>query len=63
MAAKLSEGDTIGMTGEITHIHDDGRVTVRLMGYDTPLTTRGEHLSLIAKAKSSKRSRPAYDKH
>jgi hypothetical protein len=29
MAAKLSEGDTIAMQGEVTHVHDDGKVTVR----------------------------------
>ena len=46
MAAKLSEGDTITMTGEVTLVHDDGTVTVRLHGYDVPVTTRGEHLEL-----------------
>ena len=30
MAAKLSEGDTITMTGEVTRVNDDGTVTVRL---------------------------------
>jgi hypothetical protein len=30
--AKLSEGDTVGMTGTI--VHDDGTVTIRLHGYD-----------------------------
>ena len=24
MPAKLSEGDTVGMTGEVTIVHDDG---------------------------------------
>ena len=33
MTAKLSEGDTIAMQGEVTMIHDDGRVTVRLHAY------------------------------
>lgn len=46
---KLSEGDTVGMQGEVTHVHDDGRVTVRLHGFGTPLTVRAEHLSLITK--------------
>jgi hypothetical protein len=49
MAAKLSAGDTIGMSGEVTIIHDDGSVTVRLNGYDFPVTTRPEFLTLIAK--------------
>ncbi len=31
MATKLSEGDTITMTGEVTLVHDDGTVTVRFM--------------------------------
>ena len=50
--AKLSEGDTISMTGEVTLVHDDGTVTVRLHGYDVPVTTRGEDLSLIAKKRA-----------
>ena len=41
MATKLSEGDTISVTGEVTLVHGDGTVTVRLHGYDVPLTTRG----------------------
>ena len=44
MATKLSEGDTIAMQGEVTAVHDDGTVTVRLHGYGVPVTTRGEHL-------------------
>ena len=28
----LDEGDTIGLTGEVTHVHDDGKVTIRLSG-------------------------------
>ena len=55
MAAKLSEGDTITMTGEVTLVHDDGTVTVRLHGYDVPVTTRGEHL------RSSRRRRRSRD--
>ena len=57
MAAKLSEGDTVGLTGEVTMVHDDGTVTINLHGYDYPLTLRAEHLSLIAKSK--KRGRPS----
>ena len=49
MATKLDEGDAIAMQGEVTHVHEDGKVTVRLVGYGTPITTRGEHLSLVAK--------------
>ena len=44
MAAKLAEGDTIAMQGEVTMVHDDGSVTVRLHGYGVPITTTGEHL-------------------
>ena len=55
MAAKqLSEGDTVGLTGEVKMVHDDGTVTVRLHGYDVPVTTRGEHLSLVAKRKGER---------
>ena len=42
-------GDTVGMTGEVEIVHDDGKVTVRLKGYDHPMTVRAEHLNLIAK--------------
>ena len=39
MAAKqLSEGDTVGLTAEVTMVHDDGTVTVNLHGYVYPLT-------------------------
>jgi hypothetical protein len=62
-AAKLSEGDTITMQGEVTIVHDDGTVTARLHGYDVPVTTRGEHLSLVAKKKSVPgRNKLLYDK-
>ena len=47
MVAKLSEGDTIAMQGEVTLVHDDGTVTVWLHGYGVPITTTGEHLSLV----------------
>ena len=36
MAAKLWEGDTVAMQGEVTIVHDDGSVTVRLLGYSVP---------------------------
>ena len=39
VAAKLSEGDTITMQGEVTMVHDDGSVTVLLHGYDVPIRT------------------------
>ena len=32
MPVKLTEGDTVGLTGEVTLVHDDGTVTVRLHG-------------------------------
>ena len=51
MAAKLSEGDTIG-TGEVTLVHDDGRVTVRLHGFATLITIGAEHLDRVAKKKA-----------
>ena len=41
MATKLSEGDSIGMQGEVTLVHDDGTVTVRLLGYDVAVTNAG----------------------
>ena len=63
MAAKLSEGDTISMQGEVTIVHDDGTVTVRLHGFATPITTRGEHLSLVAKKKAEPgRRKKLFDK-
>jgi hypothetical protein len=56
MTAKLSEGDTIGATGEVTLVHDDGsltmmmaQVTIRLHGFGCPITLRAKHLSLVAK--------------
>jgi preprotein translocase subunit YajC len=61
--AKLTEGDTVGLTGEVTRINDDGAVTVRLHGFGTPITLRAEHLSLVAKkGPNSKRRKPLFDK-
>jgi hypothetical protein len=51
-AAKLLEGDAVGLTGDVTHVHDDGTVAVRVQGYGVPVMTRGEHLSLVAKRKA-----------
>ena len=58
MATKLAPGDTIAMQGEVTHVHDDGTVTVWLYGYDYPVTTHGEHLSLIAKKPDNRKKPP-----
>jgi hypothetical protein len=33
------------MSGEVSLVHDDGSVTLRLRGYDLPITTRGEYFS------------------
>ena len=52
---KLQQGDIIAMQGEVSALHTDGQVTVRLIGFDYPITTRGEHLNLVAKAKPSGR--------
>jgi hypothetical protein len=52
MAAKLAEGDTVAMTGEVTRVHNDGTVTVRLHGLGYPVTIGSEHLSLVAKRKA-----------
>ena len=62
--AKLSVGDTVSMTGEVTHIHDEnGMVTIRLHGFATPITTRGEHLSLVARKRTGLgRRQPLFDK-
>ena len=50
----LDPGDTIDLTGEVTIVHDDGKVTFWLKGFDTPITLRAELVSLIAK-KASRR--------
>ena len=52
MPVKLTEGDTVGLTGEVTLLHDDGTVTVRLHGLPLPITIGAEHLALVAKKKS-----------
>ena len=51
------------MQGVVTMVHDDGSVTVRLHGYSVPITTTGEHLSLVAKKRAEQgRRKPLYDK-
>ncbi len=51
---ELGQGDTVGLTGEVSIVHDDGKVTLRLKGFDIPITIRAEHLSLIAKRAPAK---------
>ena len=36
----FSEGDAITISGEVSRVHDDGRLTVWLTGYGLALTTR-----------------------
>ena len=62
MALKLSEGDTVGMAGEVSLIHDDGTVTLRLRGYDLSIATRPEFLTLIAKRLDPGRHKPLRDR-
>jgi hypothetical protein len=45
------------MTSQVTHVHADGTVWVRLRGVDYPITTRSEHLSLVAKRKPEGRGK------
>ena len=48
----LDEGDPVDLTGEMFVVHEDGTVTVRLRGYDYPLTLRASsaHLTAVAGA-------------
>ena len=47
----------------LTLFHEDGCVAVRLLGYDVPATTRGEHLALVAKKRAEPgRRKPLFDK-
>ena len=48
------------MQGEVTIVHDDGTVTLRLHGFNTPITIGAEHLSLIPAAPA--RRKPLFDK-
>ena len=63
MAEKFAEGDSVALQGEIAHVHDNGTVTIRVHGFDYPLTIRSEHVSLVAKTRTPKRSRPLFDEH
>jgi hypothetical protein len=60
-ASKFSKGDEIAMTGTVTIVHDEAygrrQVTVRLRGFDYPLTVSDEHVDLVAKAKRPKSGR------
>ena len=62
MAMKLSEGDTVGMAGEVSLVHEDGSVTLRLRGYDLPVTTRPEFLTMIAKRPDPGRGKRLWDR-
>ena len=47
--SELEEGDSVGLTADVTRVHADGQVTVRVHGYGYPVTLRAEHLSLITR--------------
>ena len=59
MAAKFSPGDEISMWGTVSIVHDEEhgrqRVTVRLRGYDSPITVEQEYVDLVARAEKPKR--------
>ena len=57
MASKVSAGDMIGISGEVTRVNDDGSVTLRLNGYDYP----GHDAPRISHPdrKAASRARPA----
>src|SRR3954468_5159181 len=59
MAAKFSPGDEISMWGTVSIVHDEEhgrqRVTVRLRGYDSPITVEQEYVALVARAEKPKR--------
>ena len=61
--AQLSEGDTVGLTAALTIIHGDGKVTVRLHGFDYPVTVRAEHLGLVTKKRAGPGRRNRFTKH
>ena len=52
---KLSEGDSISMTGEVTIVHDDGSVHRASARLRHSAQTRGEHLALVAKRKQRRK--------
>ena len=66
-APGFSEGDKIAMTGTVSIVHDEqhGRcqITVRLGGFDYPLTVSDEHVDLVAKAERprAERRKPLVD--
>ena len=54
------------MTGTVSIVHEYGRrrVTVRLVGYDYPITVSDEYVDLVAKAepvKAGRRKQPLFD--
>ena len=68
-APKFSQGDEIALTGTVSIVHDEEygrrRVTVRLRGYDIPVTIWDEYVELVAKPerpeKPSRRKEPLFD--
>ena len=63
MAAKFTKGDEIAMRGTVTLVHEEEygrrRVTVRLEGFDYPLTVSDEYVDLVARAEKPAAKRPA----
>jgi len=56
----ISEGDVVGLTGDITRVGDDGTVSVWVRGYPVPMTIRIERVNLIATRQrvKAKRDKP-----
>ena len=54
MAAKFTKCDEIAMIGMVSLVHDEEygrrRVTVRLEGFDYPITVSDEYVRLLARA-------------
>ncbi|HET9533935.1 MAG: hypothetical protein ABWY13_05300 [Mesorhizobium sp.] len=49
MQTKISEGDRVTLRGEVTHVHDDGTITVWLPAHATPITIRADAVDSIEK--------------
>jgi len=56
----IREGDRVSLTGEVTHEHGNGTITVRVRGFSTPITLGAEYVDVIERVRQKKplRDRP-----
>jgi preprotein translocase subunit YajC len=61
--AKIEKGSRVLLAGTVTRVGEDGMVSVKLRGYDYPITLHEKYLGeVIPPEKAKPKRKPAMDK-